>query len=244
MTIKWASRGSEASKEFEKENAARQARRDQQTKTWRFMLKPEEEARVTFVDGDLDENGVLDMLVYPQHQLFMNGSWFNFFVCVEKQEPCPICESGDRPSLVAICTVIDHRKIQSNKDKSKVYTNQKRLFVAKHNTFKILQNIASKRGGLAGCTFDILRAGEKDPVVGSQFDFIEKGKLETLKAKYIEKSAEGKLVSIFAPLDYEKEIDYRTATELKKLGFGSGVPVGHEDSAPWGDTSTDYSKEM
>ena len=44
----------------------------------------------------------------------------------------------NRPSLVALFTIIDHRQIQSTKDKTKVYKDTKKLLVAKTQTFELL----------------------------------------------------------------------------------------------------------
>ena len=229
MAISWASKGSEAAKKFEKEKQQREAKAEANKRMWRFWLKPEEEARVTFVDGDLDENGVLDVISFPQHQIFMNGTWNNHFICTAKQEPCPICESDDNPSMVAVFTIIDHRSIKSG-DGTKVYKDQKRLFVAKYDTFKILQNMAGKRGGLSGITMDILRTGNKSASVGNQFDFIEKNTLDDLRKMYPAKDSEGKPYDLFTPAEYEKELQYLTRDQLMELGFGGGPGVGHEST--------------
>ena len=70
---KWASRGSAAKKEFEKENTQKAAQQAASNKMWRFYLKDGEEARITFIDGYLDEDGALDAFSFPQHQVFANG---------------------------------------------------------------------------------------------------------------------------------------------------------------------------
>src|SRR5947209_7977676 len=96
-------------------------KKEQQGKLYRFWLKDNEEARITFIDGELNADGYLTPPRWYEHNLFLNGSWNNYFVCPEKTLPeskdsCPICESGDRPSLVAAFTIIDHRTYVGKKD--------------------------------------------------------------------------------------------------------------------------------
>jgi len=162
----------------------------------------------------------------------MNGSWDNHFVCTQDIEPCPICEGGDQPSLVGVLTIIDHR-IAKSKDGTKTYQDQQRLFVAKKDTIKVLQNLAGKRGGLAGCVFDIMRTGDKSPSVGNQFDFQEKvADLKSLEVKYtretVDEKGVKKVVTKFKPANYETEIVFKPAKELRELGFGHAKVIGGE----------------
>jgi len=226
-------------------------RKSEQGKLYRFWMKEKEEGRITFIDGDLVD-GVLCPPRYYEHNLFMNGSWNNFFACPEKTNPeandkCPICESGDRPSLVALFTILDHRQIQSTKDKNKVYKDQKKLLVAKPQTFELLNKHAMKRGGLAGCTFDASRVGDKSASVGSMFDFVEKNPVEELKKVYMIEKVDPKTntkskVTNFTPADYEAEIVYRTGDELRKL---VDAPPSSGNGGNHGSTSgPDYAKEL
>ena len=251
MAVSWMKKGAEAQKEIEKADQEQALKQQQNRKMWRFWLEKGEEAPVTFVDGNLTPEGILDIITYREHQIFMAGSWNNFFVCTEGVEPCPICEGGDSPSLVGVLTVIDHRQTKS-KDGTKTYTNQRRLFVAKKDTVKMLQNIAAKRGGLAGARFDIMRQGDRSAAVGSNFDFIEKSPIEELRKKYtqeiIAEDKSKKTVTLFEPADYEKEINFVPAAQLRELGFGTKMKTLGSEKAPTDDqgstASTDYDKEL
>jgi urease beta subunit len=230
----WASRGAAANKDFEQEHQQKEAQHAAKANMWRFYIKVGEEARLTFIDGYLDADGALDAFSYPQHQVFSNGNWNNFFVCTKHAEPCPLCESGDSPSRVAVLTVIDHTERKS-KDGQKTYKDQKRLFVMKYDTYQILQNMAQKRGGLAGCTVDAYRTGDRSANVGSSFDFIEKNdpdQLKTLFTKQVDDAQGNKIVvSDFTAAEYEKEIPYRTSQELAALGYSAAAPaMGAMDS--------------
>lgn len=244
-----------ASAQMAKQAAVEQEQRKEGAgKLYRFWLKENEEARITFVDGELTAEGFLCPPRYYEHNLFLNGSWNNFFVCPEKTNPdskdsCPLCESPDRPTLVALFTIIDHRQFTSVKDKTKVFKNTKKLLVAKPQTFELLNKIAIKRGGLAGCTFDTSRVGDKSASVGSMFDFVEKKPIEELKALYVVEKIDPKTnqkvkVVNFTPADYEKEIVYRTGDDLRKLGLGK--PMETQVSHPSGSKveAVDYSKEL
>lgn len=214
----WAKTGKAAQKALEHEEAKKEQQQEQSKKLRRHWMPKGEETQLTFLDGSLDDDGILEAMVFYEHQVFMNGNWRNWFVCTQDQEPCPICEGGDNPSLVGVFTVIDHKEFTYN---DKTYKNQKRLFVAKNQTLKQLQKIAAKRGGLAGCTFDVSRTGDKSAGVGDMFDFTEKRSMAQLKKAYPD-------VTDWAPANYEEEIVYKDADELRTIGFGTNSVIGNE----------------
>ena len=196
---------------------------------FRFWLPKDATSSITFLDGNVAD-GILDIPFYHEHNVNMNGSWLNWFICTQDEEPCPICEGGGTASYVGIMTVIDHSEY---KDKNgNIKKDTLKLFVAKRDTIKLLQKYAVKRGGLRGCTFDVSRTGDKSPGVGSAFDFTEKLTDAELKAKYgAKKPGE---VDRSQPVNYEEYLKglYQTASDLRKLGFGSSAgPVGSESGA-------------
>lgn len=253
MALTWLKKGEASAEMAKKEEADAAKRKEEMGKMWRFFLGDKEEARITFVDGFLDDKGVLVPPRLYEHMVYFNGQWTTF-VCPEKTNPesgdkCPICEGGDRPSLVAMFTIIDHRVVKGKNNKE--YSNTPRLFAAKTITFEMLQKIAAKRGGLAGCTFDVARVGEKAAAVGSMFDFVEKQDIEVLKQKYTkvlkdEKTGTEKSVSIFVPADYETEIVYRSADQLRALGLGKAPNVGlyHKPNEGGNAPESDYGSQM
>jgi len=239
----WYHRGDSVKKEIEKEDTRQEERKAEQGKLWRFWMKDgETDARITFVDGFLTKAGVLDGFAYREHTEKVGNDYYNY-VCVSENEPCPLCALGKdhNYSLVTVFTVIDHR---SYVGKKATYKDTPKLFVAKRDTFKVLQNLAAKRGGLAGTTWDLMREGAKSPNVGNHFDFVEKNTIESLRKQYMKKDEKTKKVStFFLPADYTTEIVYRTAAELRKLGFGK-APIGGEgalsDSEPAGENAGDH----
>jgi len=214
----WMKRG-DASAQMMAEEESRI--KDLKNKSFRFWLNKGEEARITFIDGTLTPKGLLDILTYREHHIQLNGKWGNMYPCVAENESCPLCVAGNNPSIVGLLTVIDHREVIGKKAK---YPYTRKLFVAKLGTLKILQQLASKRGGLVNCTFDVSRQGEQAPNVGDVFDFVERRDPKTSKTAFVRKDAQtGKVITLYTPIDYSTEIRYYTASELKALGFGGGI---------------------
>ncbi len=176
---------------------------------FKFFLKQDTDTVVTFLDGELNEDGFLELITYNQHTFQHNGNWVDY-VCVSDEEPCPLCEASKPSTLVSIFSVFDHT-VFTKKD-GEVINGSIKLFIAKRATVKILQKIASKRGGLAGCTFDVSRTGEKSASVGTLFDYTEKEDVQDFMNKHKLKI-----------LDYENVLPYVPASDLRKVGFGSGI---------------------
>lgn len=228
MAITWARTGAAAHAEAAKHEKEQKQKLEQTRKMWRFGLKEGMEGRITFVDGFLDPDGMVDYFQYYEHHLMLNGSWGHFYTCIKEMEPCPICEANDSSALVGALTVIDHSEYTSKKGVT--YKDMVRLFIAKPTTLKQLQILGGKRGGLAGCTFDVVRSGDKSPGVGSMFDFIEKQEIEVLKKKYSRVDPETKKsISFFVPADYAKECAPLTVEEIHQQipTLASAAPVGH-----------------
>jgi hypothetical protein len=220
----WMKKGSAAKAAIQHEAAKAEERKAEQGKLWRFYVKPEQTGQITFLDGDLDKDGDLDILFFYEHRIRINGDWENFACTAEndQSQPCPICETGDKPSLVGVMTVIDHtaHKIQKGPNAGKVIKNTRKLFVAKMPTIDLLRKLANKPGrmGLRGCTFDVMRGDERTAAVGSSFDFVQKFEtVAQIMAKY-ELKAEDVAIA-----DYGEEIRYRTPEELIALGVGKAV---------------------
>jgi hypothetical protein len=231
----WLKKG-QASAQAAKHNEQEiQRRREEQGLMWRYYLKQGEGGELTFVDGDLSvPEGFLWPPRYYEHDIYWNGKFHNFFVCPEKTSPesgdkCPLCEDPqERPYLAALFTVIDHRKY-TNPENGKIYQNQRRLLVAKTQTFEILAKIANKVGGLAGQTFDVSRSNaQMSANVGDVFIPLKKTPIIELQKLYMAERTDPKTnaktkETYFLPANYETEIVYRTGDELRKMGLGKPV---------------------
>ena len=227
--ISFLKRGAAAKAIVAQEEAKAEERRSAANRMRSFKLDYDADCQITFLDGKLDADGVLDIPRYYEHVIQIGGDWKNI-VCtaeIEPGDPCPICAMNteqSRRALVGVMTVIDHSKytVKKGPNAGKVYTNQRKLFIAKEQTLKTLNKLASKpeRNGLAGCTFDVSRGPENThaPKVGSSFDFVTKHKtLASIAEKY------GLPLEECVPAIYEGddgEIQYTPVAKLLALGIG------------------------
>ena len=217
--------GSQAKAAIDEADAQAERAKEEAGKLFRFWMPPGEERLITFLDGALGDDGLIDCGMFYEHRVKVAGEWTPF-VCVAESEPCPLCEAGtSKQSLVGVLTCVDHSPytIKSGSNAGKVIKNSRKLFVGTRSTIKILSKFAVKKGGLAGCTFEVSRTGDKDPGVGDQFDFQEKLTTPELMAKYAMEAKD------LVPADYAHEISYRSADELIALGLGkAGKGPGFE----------------
>lgn len=215
-----------------KNQAEQELRKLQKGKAWRYFLEPKETGRLTFVDGDLDEDGELNP---PRAYEHFDRETKTHFVCPQKTDPslgdvCPTCErngNNDWAALVAYFTVIDHRTIQS-KDGKKSYTNERKLFVPKSEVMEKLTKRAIARGGLAGTTWDVSRGNDKTAATGDDFEFVAKADIAGLRKLYREDKLDdkGKVIgeqTAFYPINYDEDIVMMREAELRQKGFGTGA---------------------
>lgn len=185
---------------------------------FRFYCDVGGEARVTFVDGELDQDGALAIPYWYEHRL-MIGRMLEV-VCFETNPtlgPCPICLAGHKTQLVGGLTVINHtpHTIKNGANAGKILTNRRQMFVAPRTALETLQKLATKRGGLAGHCFDIYRKEKKDPRVGSIFDYV--GALNQDQINGIGKD--------WTPFNWDEEIKLTETAEMTKFG-NLAVPYG------------------
>ena len=176
--------------------------------TTRFWIPENGTTSITFLDGDLDGNGMLDELTYWEHQVKMGGDWRNWYPCIQGEEKC------------------------------KTFKDQKKLFVCKKGVLKRLRQLATKRGGLAGVTFDVSRLGDTSENVGDTFDFTKKWEDMSEFAGAYNLNAED-----VYPHDYTDIVPDFSRADLIKLGFGSnssGGPAAGSEPAAVGS----YDKEL
>lgn len=224
---------------FKAEEAKSEMREKQFAAGKRFYIKKGDDADhlITFLDGDLADDGSLDTPVYFEHFLMVGNKPMQFGVDTD-EGPDPIVESGGRePYLCQVFTVIDHTGF---KDKhGNEHKHLKRLFGAKKTTIKQLNKIAAKRGGLAGLTFSVSRTGAKSPSVGDSFEiadlmggdnFKKKSRKEIaqfLSTKAYKFNDQGKkiklskeeLLDLVSPADYNEALTFYTSEELIKMGL-------------------------
>lgn len=221
MALSFLKKGKEAQKALKQADAEAEVRAATRG-AYRFWMKEGDERTVTFLDGDLSDDGLLETVSYKQHNMKVNGKYRNYFPCVAEHEACPLCEMDNYASPVWVFTVMDHTKYTDRN--GKVHQHERKLFVVKRDTMKRLQKLAAKRGGLTGWTVNISRTGDKSAEVGSDFDFLEQHDLDDL-AKTLKMKPDQ-----LRPLDYDTEIKAFTGDQLREMGFGNAV-VGSKDTA-------------
>lgn len=209
--------GASAKQALASEEAKAEAAKDAAGKMWRFWMPEGSDRKITFLDGNLDAEGMLDINMYYDHTVQLNGKWHNFVCTAEadQSQPCPLCAAGDKPSLVGVMTIIDHSEhvVQNGPNAGKTIKDTRKLFVCKRATIKQLSKLAVKRGGLTGCTFDVSRSDDKKPNVGDVFDFTKKyAKRSDIMEEYDLKEED------VQPADYEEEIVYLSPEKLIELG--------------------------
>lgn len=244
MAVSWLKTGDDAKALVKQAEAEAAARQETMGKLWHFWLEKGETAEITFVDGLLDPKyGGLNPPRFYLHTLFTPGKPPSQYICPEKTDPdskqkCPICAKGERATLVAIFTVIDHRPYVTKGKQVEIPFGRK-LFVCTPKTFEALNAIAIalKGNGLMGRRFSVTRGkGEQAPRVGEIFTALDKEPIEELKKKYIRtfektdpKTQKKAMVTenAFVVADYATEFVYKTADELNVI-FASGAPAGTE----------------
>lgn len=231
MVASFLNTGKTAAAETKKaELQAEQKKAAMENEVQRFYLKEGQEKRVTFLDGVLMDDGMLFPVNYKEHQIKLNGNWRNWFPCVQYAEACPLCEEDLDPPLVYLFTVIDHTGYVNKSGEA--VKNNKLLFACKRESFKKLQSLGVKRGGLIGLTIDISRTSAKVANTGDMFDVVNKSTLEEIKTAYSLEAGD------VVPYDYQAIIEYRTAAELLALGLGTasattaGAPISMTTPPP------------
>lgn len=210
--------GVDAQKEMARDEAERKARKASAGKSWRFYLKDGEDASITFLDGEIDEEtGILDIPYLNEHRVKIDGYWRDV-ACIEEHEPCPLCAAGETKSFVGLLTILDHRPREWEDKDGKTHKEavSKRLFAAKSETLKQLTKLASKReDGLVGSTYDVSRTGEFKANVGDLFDYNSTHTLKEIAKKLGKEMA--------TPFDYNEQIIVYTAKDMRDLGIGKSV---------------------
>ena len=223
MAVDFIKTGKAAQRHFEKQEQE-SAKRDAEMKVNRFYLPNDEEAKVTFLDGKLNEDGIIDRAIWDEHRIPVPGRKMpRFLMCTAEEETCPLCEQGFQRSTVNAFTVIDHRSWRDER-RNKTRKHERKLYLAKRDTMKRLQKLAAKRGGLRGWTVKIGRTGdERSPAAGTDFEFLGKLDVEAFLAKT------GLTKDHLRPFKYSEAMVSYTADELRRMGFGSGMAIGEDD---------------
>jgi len=216
----WFQKGKEGTERSKTEDAAAKKRRAEGGKIQRFYLKGDTSAKITFLDNPA--------FFFHEHNLNMNGKWFNYFTCIKDFDTCPICESGDSAGYVLAATVIDHSTWKD--DQGEQQGHRKRLFIAKGKARQlILRRIESQGkdgepGDLTGCVFECARGSSPTECsTGEDIQFLAKLPNLSSLLKYAPKDAKDYL----EPIDYAKLLAPMTPKKLREV-VGAPSPVGSD----------------
>lgn len=206
----WAKRGQSTSEAIEAEKA--RLEEGNKSKANRFWMRSGTTQELTFLDGDLTENGVLDAVIYREHSYFQNGNWRNWTVCLADEGDCPLCDSsGKEGYLAAAFTVIDHSSFKTKA--GKLIEDTRKLLVCKIGVLEQLQQIAAENGGLTGLTLKVSRTSGEAAATGDEFSVISSTPIEEINKSYPDLIDRGEM-GVF---DYEKVISYKSAKEMNNI---------------------------
>lgn len=197
----WFKLGNEGLQEKKTRDAVSQLKKERIVP--RFWLKPLEEAEIVFVD---------DIGFYVKiHQLQIDGNWGNFITCIKDFAPCPVCNTGKKPTQTCHYTVIDTRQLTLKNGTT--VKNRKVLYPAKGVAINMIADLKAKYTSLTGLVFKIKRYTETSPNCGDYFDLLSKKRVDLTKFG----------TDANVPFDYRKILAPPTDEELKLYGFGNSI---------------------
>lgn len=215
---------------MEKAEAQAEAARADAGKPWRFFIPGSElgkTRKIVFLDGDLDNEGILIMQSWYEHALKINNRPEQY-ICTNHDEACPICNSGDTPLLVAGFAVLDLQPyvIKNGPKAGQTVPVSRKLLIAKRRTASQLMMLAPKTEGLRGVLMDAMRTTTTSASVGDVFIPDSKYEQHELIEQY------GDLAK---PFDPAEDLSYKTAAELVQLGVAEAVQTIKSNAAPSAD---------
>jgi len=199
----WFKKGKDGFEEKKKLDAVAEKRKEKYAP--RFWLKPDEEAKIVFLDSE--------GFYIKEHNLKIGGKWGNFVTCTDDFAPCAVCKEGYRPTYTAYYTVIDGRKYTTTD--GKVVKNRKVLIPLKGSAINFIEDLKKKHKNLRGIAMKVKRYTSNDPNCGNYFEVLGKVNLSKFEDN--------------KPYDYEVILAPPTDEELEALGMDTTVVGSEED---------------
>lgn len=214
----WFSRGAEGAAKAQRLEEEAKARREQSGPR-RFWLDRGASAKVVFLDDP-------DFYCF-EHNVPLQGKFFNYYTCIKEVDNCPWCDAGDRGYYLVAATVINTTP-QEAKD-GRTFKNQKMLLVCKSDLQQKLKRQREKRGGtLKLAALELTRGtAEKSPSSGDNVEFLGKVSIDKLKTLI----PDGETDDWIRPFDYEEVFAPKSAEEMRKLAGSPPTVGGSEDES-------------
>lgn len=223
---KWFQTGEAGSKRAKQIDEEQKARREAGSGPRRFWLEPDTAAKITFLDTP--------KFFFHEHNLKLEGRFFNYFTCIKDMDTCPICESGDRSSYVMVGTILSHKTWKDGE--GNVHKIQKQLFVAKGKARqKMTRQIEKREEDLTFTVYEMARGSTPTEAnTGEDIEFLKRLKKSQVKGlipdSVIGDDFEDK-DAYMKPFEYGKLFKPKTAKQLRAV-VGGEAPTGTEEEEP------------
>lgn len=223
VMAKWYETGDQGAKKAKQIDEEAKARREAGSGPRRFWLEPDTAAKITFLDTP--------KFFFHEHNLKLEGRYFNYFTCIKDMDTCPICESGDRSSYVVVGTILSHKTWKDGE--GNVHKIQKQLFVARGRARqKLMRQLEKRDEDLMFCIYEMARGSTPTEAnTGEDMEFLKKVKKSQVKGlipdSVLTDEVEDK-DAYMKPFDYAKLFKPKTAKSLRAI-VGGEDPTGAEE---------------
>ncbi len=218
--------GAKSAEALATEQAWQDQRQADAGKMFRFWLPHTGgEAMVTFLDGGLGPDGAVHIPTFYEHRMNFSktggNDWreFHCLAMMEESQACPLCEMGEKPTLMGLLTIMNHTPytVQKGLNKGNVIKDRRQLFIPARQAIASLMNVGLHAQGLMYKTFIITRTSQREPRVGAQFILKGPNDPEEFQKQYGEDAF---------PANYEEELPVVSEDDLRKMGLGSTTAAG------------------
>ena len=200
--------------------------------SWRFYIKPGQEAKIAFLDGDNSEEE--PVLNYREHQYDQSGVNAPMYAtCVGAAQGCMFCKAGLRAYEAWPFTILVIEPVYKDRDGNE-HPFQRKLMVAKKEIMQRILRFMQQREGLTGTVWTLYRSTKKAYTIGDDWQFQEKiGKSEA--------SPEERRKAMAAKFEIEEDkcerIDYvdelKPKSEDELLAEGADIEATKARAEQW-----------
>jgi hypothetical protein len=194
-------------------------------RNFRFKLNQNSTGYMIFLD-DIGERSFLLEHQFQTKKADGTINYYNYETCIRDIEgECPLCDSGSRPTLVAVSTVFD--LTEYTKKDGTIAGPRKKLIVLKKGGQDRFLRKQEKLGGLKYKKFEVYRSSDqKAEATGTDAEFEKE-----IDPKVLEQFCpeDEKFEDWIKPFDYAEVFKPKTAQELR-AAMGMSEPVGASEA--------------